>query len=226
MSLEPYLIEIILQYCNEEKNIDTLEEFCFTLYENKEKPNQPRFHLQRSSFSLGSYVIQGDFYIESLMIRKFSQSLCLCYGAFPDDIISTGTLQNSLKKVVISEKFLCFIDFCYGSFPKEKYGSLQTGQFQTEAQFTDVVTREILLGILQGYQEDDGRLFCLRFCPLGWMGNPTEMDVLRISLQDLEASDLNQRNEDFAQQFCWWTPDDQNIYWKKLRILLEPCLRV
>lgn len=136
-----------------------------------------------------------------------------------------------MKKVSTKKPFLCCINFFDSPLlPTEtNFPDFQENVcFQEEARFTDKVTGITLFGLLQGimgvrrvihlkFVELQG----LKFFPLEWMGNPTEMDHLKATLDDIKSGKI--QNDNFDQRFNWATKKQQKTHWNHVRLFLENC---
>lgn len=241
MNFEKSLFRIIVEYCvneNETCCFEDLVQDCLKLCTNHQTQDDPTFHLQSSSFDLfgfGVDTIQQAVRISRLMVRQKLWNTPLYSILLGGKMVS---LVNCNKQnVIFSDKFLCFIDFWAMSVPIQPHerstkGTLQQKSFLVEAQFTDAVTGFTLKGLLRGIYEFHTRgqgtilnLNFLQFCALGWMGNPNDMETLKMTLLELFDGSNNNKNEDFHQQFSWWSKKDQETYWHEIQLVWESCLR-
>lgn len=215
--LEHGLITLILQYCTEKD----FSKHCFRNLFTTPVERRSGFHPQHSNFTLSGMHIQADFHVLRLPAREGTREINLCSNLdFPKHF--------QKREVDISKPFLCHMYLRLRLNNSIPLTNVHLGFFQEEAQFTDVKTGSLLNGLLTGHVLPGYRnteLCGLRFFPLEWMGNPCDLATLKRTLEQIEtAQEASPRNEDFRQQFYWWSKKNQESYWKSVRDLLEYCL--
>lgn len=215
MNCEKGLIRIILKYCVDEQDVAEAQIHAnfWTYDENK---NRRVYHPHRSHFAFRNNLIQTNFLIQSFSVKqKYLRDFPLCINRFDP----LHQFKQAQQKLNISEKFLCFIEF-WPNGPVDKTYR-RSIYFQEPAQFTNVFTGTTLRGWVRSSTRGLPRFEHLRFFPLGWMGNPTDMKTLENSLEDLYMPNGSSENEDFHQQFAWWSTEERERYWKNLCGILE-----
>lgn len=224
MSFEKGILNIIIQYCGDVRfSFDDLVTTCSAF---SKKPE----YLFRAKFSLLGCDIEASLKVDRLVVQQKSAPNILLH-----DANWNVHHKEKLKSLITSGKFLSFLYFANQEItcPKLQDSQCSTSEFLEIAQFTAVENPKLTLcGLLQGeFIRIPDRKACfydLQFCPQEWMGNPSDVETLRCWLEDLNESSTSwgwkkQVNQNFEQQFAWWTKKDQTVYQKEIGQSLSDC---
>lgn len=220
---ERNLIPIILSYCLDDEHQTNFEKNSSKLLRYEANPFRNDLFQLTSNFTLCGRKIQRSFSVNCLVVRPKSSEHIYLYNSLRPKAFD---LKSQMEKVQILEKFLCFLDLDNTILPSVCFDGQR--YFTEEATFRDESTGCIFSGLLSGeiFWDWEKRrqyveLACLQFCAQGWMGNPNDLKSLRTSLKELHDGGLDDKNQDFHQQFYWWSMKDHENYKKGIQTILE-----